>query len=287
VHSEHLQRLLKQNQINIKSLYIDISFTSNSLREIIDLFSLTDLSHIQKLHFHGDREKEAEINRILFPSLQAVDLWGGKWTNNGSNMRDNFARLQNLQYLHIRYFTFSHKILDSFFNFISGQKSMKELILWKLDCEEHGRHDCKRWNLDLSQHSTLSKLNLRGLHWRLQLNISTPSLLNVTLLSINLDESSLLLSRDMLNVERVGLSGIKMSAGSLRNFITVLENMPQSVTVEMYDIKPKTEYELVRKNIRSSQTFHVIEDRVLWQAFKFEFKTIKPSKEKTRKNIVK
>ncbi|XP_060595699.1 uncharacterized protein LOC132749813, partial [Ruditapes philippinarum] len=81
VHSKQLQRLLKQNKTNIKSLYIDISDTSSSLREIIVLFSLTDLSHIQKLHYCGDVEKEAEINRILFPSLQVVTLEHVTWTN--------------------------------------------------------------------------------------------------------------------------------------------------------------------------------------------------------------
>ncbi|XP_060602274.1 uncharacterized protein LOC132755426, partial [Ruditapes philippinarum] len=41
------------------------------LREIIELFSLKDLSHIQKLHYIGSRKskKEAETNRILFPSM--------------------------------------------------------------------------------------------------------------------------------------------------------------------------------------------------------------------------
>jgi hypothetical protein len=256
--SVQLQRLLKQNKTNIISLYI--RFTSSSLREIIDLFSLTDLSHIQKLRYFGDRKKEAEISRILFPSLQYVTLWNGKWTNDEENLGDNLARCQNLQYLHIRFFTLSHKILETIFNFISGQKSMKELTLYELDCKEHGYYGCKRWNLDLSQHSTLSKLHLQTLPGRLQLNISTPSLVNVTLWEINLDESSLLLSRDMLNIERVKLWKIQMSTRGLQNFIIVLENLPQPVTVRMEDIKPETEYDRVRENIRRSQTFHVIQD---------------------------
>jgi hypothetical protein len=273
--SKLLQRLLKQNKTNIKSLYIDI----RSLREIIDLFSLTDLSHIQKLYYRGGL-KEDEISRILFPSLQNVTLSGGTWIIDEENLSENLARVQNLQYLYIEYFTLSHKILETFYNFISAQKSMKELTLDKLFCKEHDyRHDCKRWNLDLSQHSTLSKLYLSWLPGRLQLNISTPSLVNVTLYDINLDdESSLLLSRDMLNIERVKLEFIEMSAESLQNFITVLKNLPQSVTVNMVDITPETEYRRVRKNIWSSQTFHVIQDdgrrgRVI------EFKTIKPSKQ--------
>ncbi|XP_060600207.1 uncharacterized protein LOC132753723 isoform X2 [Ruditapes philippinarum] len=260
VHSKQLQRLLKQNKTNIKSLYIDIRDTSSSLREIIDLFSLTDLSHIQKLYYSGDEEKEAQISRILFPSLQSVTLLFGTWTNDEENLSENMARCQNLQYLYIYNFTLSHKILETIFNFISGQKSMKELTLMELHCKEHGRHDCKRLNLDLSQHSTLSELYLQLLPGRLQLNISTPSLVNVELWDINLDESSLLLSRDMLNIERVVLREIEMSAGSLQNFIIVLENLPQSVTVKMKDIKPETEYDSVRENIRRSQTFHVIDD---------------------------
>jgi hypothetical protein len=248
--------------------------TSSILRELINLFSITDLSHIQKLYYEGGREKEAEINRILYPSLHAVTLSFGKWTNDEDNLSTNMARCQNLQYLYITVFTLSHKILETIFNFISGQKSMKELSLVGLVCKEHGRHDCKRWNLDLSQHSSLSKLVLRELPGRLQLNISTPSLVNVTLWIINQDKSSLLLSRDMLNIERVELGYIQMSAGSLQNFITVLENLSQSVRVAMVDITPKAEYECVRDNIRRSQTFHVIRDDN-W----FNFKTIKASKE--------
>jgi hypothetical protein len=275
MHSKQLQRLLKQNKTNIKSLYLNIFGTSSSLREIIDLFSLTDLSHIQKLDYRGDG-KEAEINRIFFPSLQHVYYWWGKWTNDEENLSEKMARCQNLKYLYIVNFTLSHKILETIFNFISVQKLMKELTLRQLYCKEHGRHDCKRLNLDLSQHSTLSKLYLQELPGRLQLNISTPSLVNVMLLDINLDESSLLLSRDMLNIERVDLERIEMSAGSFQNFITVLENLPQSVTVTMTAIKPETEYDRVRENIRRSQTFHVIQDG--WDQ-PFEFKTIKPSKE--------
>jgi hypothetical protein len=82
----------------------------------------------------------------------------------------------------------------------------------------------------------------------------------------------------MLNIERVVLGDIEMSAESLQNFITVLKNLPQSVTVKMSAIKPETEYDRVRENIRSSQTFHVIQDDDDdWRGF--EFKTIKPSKE--------
>jgi hypothetical protein len=278
VYSNQLQRLLKQNKTNIKSLYID--YTSSSLRKIIDLFSLTDLSHIQKLYYEGSSWEEAEINRILFSSLQNVTLQEGTWTNNEENLSENLSRLQNLQYLYIAGFMLSHKILEPFYNFISRQKSMKELTLRGLNCKEHRyyrRHDCNRLlNLDLSQHSTLSKLYLRQLTGRLRLNISTPSLVNVTLLWINLDESSVLLSRDMLNIERVELEEIEMFAGSLQNFITVLENLPQSVTVEMRRIKPETEYDRARENIRSSQIFHVIQDD--WGRL-IEFKTIKPSKE--------
>ncbi|XP_060557461.1 uncharacterized protein LOC132717898 isoform X2 [Ruditapes philippinarum] len=186
--SKQLQRLLKQNKTNIKSLYIDISLSLNSLSEIthVDSFSLTDLSHIQKLYYSGDKTKEAEINRILFPSLQYVSLWRGNWTNDEQNLSENLAQLQNLQYLYIWDFTLSHKILETFFNFISDQKSMKELTLNELHCKEHGRNKCKGLNLDFSQHSTLSKLHLRQLP-RLQLNTSTPSLVDVRLYDIQSD----------------------------------------------------------------------------------------------------
>jgi hypothetical protein len=160
---------------------------------------------------------------------------------------------------------------------------MKELTLYRLRCKEHGRRDCKRLHLDLSQHTTLSKLDLEELPGRPQLNISTPSLVYVRLWYINLDESSFLLLRDMSNIERVVLGSIEMSARNLQNFITVLENLPQSVTVRMYAIKPETEYDSVRENIRRSQTFHVIQEENENDLQPFEFKTIKPSKERQEK----
>ncbi|XP_060598726.1 uncharacterized protein LOC132752421 [Ruditapes philippinarum] len=275
--SEQLQRLFKQNKTNIKSLYIDISDTSSGLRGIIDIFSLTDLRHIQKLYCYGGSEHEAEINLILFPSLQTLTLFSGKWTNYEENMYESLERYHNLQYLFIELFTLSHKILETIFNFISGQKSMKKLTLSLLDCKDNGGHDCKRLNLDLSKHSTLSELYLKKLPCRLQLNKLTPSLVKFSLLGINLDESLLLLSRNMLNIERVDLEEIEMPAGSFQNFITVLKNLPQSVTVKMHAITPYTEYQRVRENIRRSKAFHMIDDGDnLWG---IKFKTIKLSKE--------
>jgi hypothetical protein len=150
---------------------------------------------------------------------------------------------------------------------------MKELTLDGLYCKEHGRHDCKRWNLNLSKQSMLSKLVLLELPGWLQLNISTPSLVYVMLWDIKLS-----LSGYMLNIERMELVDIEMSAGSLQNFIYALENLPQSITVEMAAIKPETEYERVRENIRRSQTFHMIRDDN-W----FEFKTVNNTKRRMYK----
>ena len=64
------------------------------------------------------------------------------------------------------------------------------------------------------------------------------------------------MSHEMLNIELL----IEMSAESLQNFVTVLENLPQSVKVEIYkcDIKPETERERLINYIRSSHTRHVI-----------------------------
>jgi hypothetical protein len=260
-NSKQFQRLFKQNKPNIKSLYINTAESSSNLREIIYSFSLTDLSQIQKLQHYGNREMNSEISRILFPSLQAVALFDVIWTDDDENLSENLARLQNLQYLHIFNFTFSHKIQETFFNFISGQKSMKDLTLEMFHCKEHIYRDAcfKRLNLDLSKHSSLTRLHFKLLPG-LQLNITTPSLVNVTLWSVILDESSLFLTPDMVNIKYIALSYIKMSARRLQNFITVLENLPQSVTVNLHAVKPEKECKLVRQKILSSQSFHLIRD---------------------------
>jgi hypothetical protein len=296
VDSKQLQRLSKQNKNNIKSLNIVIRspaltrrdcellsityrcYTPPSLREIIDLFSLTGLSHIQKLFYDGE-SKESEINLILFPSLQSITLLCVVWISDEENPSDNLAQCQNVQYLFISHIWFSHKILETFLNFISCQKSMKDLTLNNLKCKEHRDHI---WNLDLSQCLTLKKLFFCFLGFRLQLNITTPSLVYVKMAFTNLDESSLLLSCDMLNIERVKLLCVAMSAESLQNFITVLENLPQSVTVNLLTaIEPETEYERVKENIRRSQNFHVIRNADNKREV-FKFKTLKPSENRNK-----
>jgi hypothetical protein len=273
--SGQLQRLLKQNKTKVRSLYIKIGCNPVSLREIIDIFSLTDLSCIQKLYLSCDREKEAEINSILFPSLQAVTLnVNCQGAHGEETLSENLVRLQYLQYLHIGGFSLSHKRLETFFNFIFGRQSMKVLTLGPFNCKEHGRLMCNTLNFDLSQHSNLTKLHLQQFP-SLRLDITTPSLVYVKLWDINLDKRSVLLSRHMLNIEHVVLWGIEIPARNLQNFITVLENLPQSVTVEMTAIEPETSFECVRENIRGSQTFLVMQN----EPWAFVFKLIKPSKE--------
>ena len=135
--------------------------------------------------------------------------------------------------------------------------------------------------MDLSQLTHLTYVYLERLP-PLQLNITTPSLVDFTLSVINIDESLLLLSPEMLNFKRVKFSYIEMSAEYLQNNVKVLETLPQSATVEMIWclIKPETERERFRNEIRSSQAFNVTRDyKNKSGKWSFTFKTIKPSKE--------
>jgi hypothetical protein len=185
--------------------------------------------------------------------------------------------IENLQFLCIEYFTLSHKILETIFDFVSGKTSMREVSLLSLYCKEHGR-GCKSFDLDLSQHSLLTMLDLQWLP-SLQLNVTTSSLISIHLSGIRLVEGSLLLSATMVNITHLELAGTEMSsAESLQNFIKALENIPQSVTINMVKIKPDAEYENVKKYIRNSETFDVTDDNTHWPQ-KFLFKTIKPRTE--------
>ncbi|XP_060597706.1 uncharacterized protein LOC132751543 [Ruditapes philippinarum] len=265
VHSKQLQHLLKQNKTNIKSLDINTMFPSTRLSESIDLFSLKDLGNIQKLCYRSNGQKVAWINLLLFPSLQNVTLLTGKWTNDEI---ENFVRLQDLQYLNISLFKLTHKMLETILNFIAGQKSMKEITLSGVTCKEH-HSGCMRLNMDFSQHSTLRKLCF-GAMCGIQLNITTPSLVDVELGGMILDESSWLLSRDMLNIERVELLSIALPPGRLQNDINLLENLPKSVTVNLVQVYPEIEYAFVIEHIRRSKAFHVIQED--WRGFKFKTK---------------
>ncbi|XP_060596609.1 uncharacterized protein LOC132750616 [Ruditapes philippinarum] len=224
---------------------IFISSENDAMKTVLEkcrnIYDILDMSIICEFISAMNADRMCAISNDLMSVINDDEK-----TRKYRTRTDNWASLSNVQDMFMSYFE-------------------------ELDDQD----DCKGFYLDLSQHSTLSELHLSTLPGRLQLNITTPSLVNVTLSEINLDESSLLLSRDMLNIERVQLKKIEMSAGSLQNFITVLKNLPQSVTVVMAYTKPDTEYERVREYIRSSKTFHVIEDSNNYGRL-IEFKTMKP-----------
>ncbi|XP_053378311.1 uncharacterized protein LOC128548044 [Mercenaria mercenaria] len=82
---------------------------------------------------------------------------------------------------------------------------------------------------------------------------------DVTLQNINLGERSLCLSPEMVHIELVYLDNVTMSGSSLRNLVTVVEKLPQSVTVIMRDcnIRPERKFADVKKYIKASENFIV------------------------------
>ncbi|XP_053406524.1 uncharacterized protein LOC123527561 [Mercenaria mercenaria] len=101
---------------------------------------------------------------------------------------------------------------------------------------------------------------------------------HVRLVDINLCERSLSLSPEMVDIEDVYLWSVSMSGPSLRKLVKVVENLPQSVTVQMWDchITPETEFADVKKYIKSSQNFVVTFDGInQFNKYGFCFKQLK------------
>lgn len=101
---------------------------------------------------------------------------------------------------------------------------------------------------------------------------------HVWLSSINLGESSLMLSPQMVNIERVYLWNMTMSCKALDDLLCIVNKLQLSVTVWIRgcDIKPETEFEQIKNNIKTSELFMVINDDIYQNRdYIFAFKTIK------------
>ncbi|XP_060584957.1 uncharacterized protein LOC132740913 [Ruditapes philippinarum] len=93
---------------------------------------------------------------------------------------------------------------------------------------------------------------------------------------INLGERSIELSCQMSNIENVILWYMTMSCTALHDLITVVSDLPHSVTVEMRgcDITPETEFEKLKASAKDSDKIMVtIDDTIQSGEYVFEFKT--------------
>jgi hypothetical protein len=98
----------------------------------------------------------------------------------------------------------------------------------------------------------------------------------VRLYRINLGERSLTLLPQMINIERVVLWKITMSCSVLHDLITVINKLPQAVTVNIWvcNIKQKIEFEKLKTFIKHSDNFLVTRDVTLMSGkYMFVFKT--------------
>ncbi|XP_060590403.1 uncharacterized protein LOC132745471 [Ruditapes philippinarum] len=166
---KHLQHLCQKNKENIKSIMIENEGIC-SLQDIINLFTLSHLPHIEKLYYRGEIVEE-EIMSLLFNPLKCLTVISSKWENHkfvgrrcrlSSEINEGLVKLQHLECLNIQCFTMTHKVMETLLNFLTSKKSMKEIRLYNLYCSDHGT-SCRGLNLDLSQHSQLGHLGLLGI----------------------------------------------------------------------------------------------------------------------------
>jgi hypothetical protein len=138
-----------------------------SLQEIINLFTLSDLPHIEKLFYKGEIVEDEIMNLLLNP-LKCLTVLSRKWENNkfvgrhcrlSAEINGQLVKLQHLEYLFINGFSMTHKVMETLINFLTSKKSMKEINVYNLYCSDHNT-SCTGFNLDLSEHSQLRRLGL-------------------------------------------------------------------------------------------------------------------------------
>ncbi|XP_060558589.1 uncharacterized protein LOC132718907 [Ruditapes philippinarum] len=162
---KQLQHLCQQNKENIKSIMIENEGIC-SLQEIINLFTLSDLPHIEKLYYQGEIVEE-EIMSLLLKPLKCLTVMSNKWENHqfvgkrcllSAEINGRLVKLQHLECLYVESFTMTHEVMKTLLNFLT-KKSMKEISLCNLECSDHDT-SCRGFNLDLSLHSQLRCLGL-------------------------------------------------------------------------------------------------------------------------------
>ncbi|XP_053393115.1 uncharacterized protein LOC128555268 [Mercenaria mercenaria] len=251
-----LKRLAIHNKNNMESINID-TLGGPSLHKIVDSCALVEPFNINKLYYYG-RGEETVLIKLLNRSGQCVTVISsvqfGSWTSEMSKTLQNNALLQAV---YIRLFKMSHDVLNGFLNYIVNRKTMTEIRIENLMCTEH-RRSCTL-SLDFRQHSDLRKLELHYTPKVSQLKVNS-QVKYVALWDINLTE--MLLPPEMVNIERVELWFVNMSASSFRDLVKVVEKLSHKVTVKIKrcEMRPETEAENVKQFIRSSQNFRVTED---------------------------
>jgi hypothetical protein len=162
-----LQHLCQQNKENIKSIMIENEDIC-SVQEIISVFTLSDLPHIEKLYYEGEIVEE-EIMSLLLNPLKCLTVISNKWENHqfvgvycqlSAEINERLVKLQHLECLYIECFTMTHEVMETLLNFLTSKKSMKEIRLYSLYCSDHKNTSCRGFNLDLSQHSQLRSFGL-------------------------------------------------------------------------------------------------------------------------------
>ncbi|XP_060575099.1 uncharacterized protein LOC132732643 [Ruditapes philippinarum] len=332
---QQLRHLCQQNKKNIKSMIIENEGMC-SLQEIVNLFTLSDLPHIEKLYYSGEIVEEEIVSLLLNP-LKCLALSSCIWENHkfleepfrlSAEINGQLVKLQHLECLYIHSFTMSHEVLETLLNFLTSKKSMKEITLESLNCSDHDT-SCRGFTLDLSQHSQLRCLGLLGIpvspsnidvslleectvgelykpgvvssylsqlpaasklhtftfggldsssdiETMLQILPLLHHVKHVMLCDISLGERSLILSPQMTNIELVTLCDITMSCPVLYNLITVINKLPQTVTIQMAgcDKKPTTEFENFKIFIKHSDNFVVTYDDTSKSGeYRFDFNT--------------
>ncbi|XP_060577424.1 uncharacterized protein LOC132734654 [Ruditapes philippinarum] len=167
---KQLQHFCQHNKENLKSIMIE-NRSICSLQEIINLLTLSDLPHIEKLFYEG-KIIEEEMMSLLLKPLKCLTVIAYECDNHklieddcrlSAEIKRGLVKLQHLECLYIEGFIMTHKVMETLLNFLTSKKSMKEIRLYTLYCSDHGT-SCRGFNLDLSQHSQLKCIGLHEIH---------------------------------------------------------------------------------------------------------------------------
>ncbi|XP_053383887.1 uncharacterized protein LOC128550043 [Mercenaria mercenaria] len=175
-----LKNLIKMNELNIKSVFID-------LRQMPDLytdlkcFGLDKLSKLDKLFFKGVWP-ESYTSRLLSGSCRSLKSFTimsddtdtpnthNTWTYTLSNM---LSRMCELQAIVLDCFSIRHIHIETLLRYLTGRTRMTEILLYRLNCSDD-KTTCSGCELDLSRHEDMKVLALHDIPLsKLHLNVSS------------------------------------------------------------------------------------------------------------------
>ncbi|XP_053378799.1 uncharacterized protein LOC123526153 [Mercenaria mercenaria] len=169
-YEDALTKIAKISEGRLKSLVLDNEGEDGNLREVFRIFDLHQVHYLEQLDLFGDINGQ-DVDHILARSNETLKclslgsctliegIWHDKMVPLTVESIHTLTSMSQLEALDLTCFTLPHAHLEVLVSFITELKSLRQLFLAMVKCNDHG-NDCCGFDLDISQNK---KINILGL----------------------------------------------------------------------------------------------------------------------------